>query len=140
MEQLYYKYAKINLEQFAIFEENIPEKPDEIKFQTQAQFDYDKVQNVLCSKITITLSENINPLMKVVLCSYFSISKESVEQIRNKDNCLVFAPQILIQLASLNYGSLRGVLYLKTLDTKLANYILPPVYFGQIIDNAFVVE
>lgn len=140
MGQLYYKYVKINLEQFAIFEENIPQILNDIKYQTQAQFDYDKVQNVLCSKITITLSENIKPLMKVVLCSYFSISKASVEQIRNKDNCLIFTPQILVQLASLNYSSLRGVLYLKTLGTKLADYILPPVYFGQIIDNAFVVE
>lgn len=48
---------KKKLEQFAIFEESIPQILDDIKYQTQAQFDYDKVQNVLCSKITITLSE-----------------------------------------------------------------------------------
>ena len=37
----------MDLEQFAVFEENIPQKLDGLKFQTQVQFDYDKAQNVL---------------------------------------------------------------------------------------------
>ena len=140
MEQLYYKYVKMDLEQFAVFEENIPQKLDGLKFQTQVQFDYDKAQNVLCCKITITFSEDGKPLMKAVMCSYFSISKDSLDQIRNEQDQFVFAPYMLIQFSSLNYGSLRGVLYLKRIGTKLAEHILPPIYFGQIIDKPFVVE
>lgn len=140
MEQLYYKYAKMDLEQFAVFEENLPEKTGEMQFQTQAQFSYDKEQNVLCSKIVVTMTENEKPLMKADMCSYFAFRNDSVERLRNEDGCLAFLPQVLVQFASLNYGSLRGVLYLKTQGTPLADYILPPVFFGQIIDKSFVVD
>lgn len=140
MEQLYYKYAKMDLEQFAIFEENIPFQLNEVKFDTLAQFDYDKEQNVLCSKLTLTMIDKDKPLLKAVMCSYFLIAQESVDQIVNEKGQLIFTPTTLVQFASLNYGSLRGALYLKCQETKLAGSVLPPVYFGQIIDKAFVVD
>lgn len=140
MEQLYYKYAKIELEQFAMFEENVPEKPKDVQFQTQVQFSYDKEQDVLCNKIIVTMTDNEKILLKADMYSYFAFDKDSVEQMRNEDGHLVFVPQVLVQFTSLNYGSLRGALYLKTQGTPLADYILPPVFFGQIIDNAFVAE
>lgn len=140
MEQLYYKYAKMELEQFALFEENLSEKPGEIESQMHAQFSYDKEQEVLCSKIVVTLAKSEKILMKAAMCSYFAFRKDSVEQMRNDEGQIVFVPQVLTQFASLNYGSLRGILYLKTQGTLLANYILPPVFFGQIIDKAFVAE
>lgn len=140
MEQLYYKYAKMELEQFAIFEENLPEKLEEVQSQMQAQFSYDKEQDVLCCKIVVTLTDSEKNLMKADMCSYFAFRKDSMEQIRNEAGHIVFVPQVLTQFASLNYGALRGILFLKTQGTQLANYILPPVFFGQIIDKSFVAE
>ena len=140
MEQLYYKYVKMELEQFALFEENLSEKQGEVQSQFQTQFSYDKEQDVLCSKIVVTLTGNEKILMKADMCSYFAFRKDSLEQMRNEAGHIVFVPQVLTQFASLNYGSLRGVLFLKTQGTQLANYILPPVLFGQIIDKSFVAE
>lgn len=140
MEQLYYKYAKMELEQFAMFEENLTPNVGEVQFQTQAQFSYDKMQDVLCSKVTVTISALQKPLLKATIHGYFTFRTDSIEQMRNEDGQLVFVPQILVQFTSLNYGSLRGVLFLKTQGTPLADYILPPMFFGQIIDKAFIVE
>ena len=140
MNTIYYKYIKIDLEQFAVFEENIPEKIDEVQIRTEIQFNYDKAQNIICNRLTVMLNHQDKPLLKSVLCSYFSVKEESVKQIKDEKNQIVFAPDILVQFASLNYGSLRGILHLKTLNTPLVNQILPPVSFNQIIDQPFVVE
>ena len=58
MKDVMYRYAKMELEQFALFEENIKNEQGEIQVQTEAQFKYDKPQHVLCSKITVTFSNN----------------------------------------------------------------------------------
>lgn len=99
-----------------------------------------KMQDVLCSKVTVTISALQKPLLKATIHGYFTFRTDSIEQMRNEDGQLVFVPQILVQFTSLNYGSLRGVLFLKTQGTPLADYILPPMFFGQIIDKAFIVE
>lgn len=140
MEQPYFKYVKIELEQFAIIEENLSSNNEDVQFQTQAQFSYDKDQNVLCCRITVKMAKNKMSLLKAVMCSYFAINNDSIKQMLNEENHLVFVPHVLVQFASLNYGSLRGALYLKTQNTPLADYILPPVFFGQIIDKSFVVD
>ena len=81
MDQLLYKYAKIDLEQFAIFEENISSPIGEVKFECVVQFDYDKEHDVLCSKLIMTMKDGDKTLLRAVMCSYFISSKESVEQI-----------------------------------------------------------
>lgn len=142
MNGLLYKYVKMELEQFAMFDENIKHDVGEIQFQTETSFSYDKEQHVLCNKIIVTFTRNSNiPLIKAIMNSYFLIHENSVKEITNKENNnVIFHKNLLIQFASLNYGSLRGVLFLKTLNTELSNYILPPLFFKDIIDKDFVVE
>jgi hypothetical protein len=140
MEQLLYKYIKIDIERFTLFEDDFPPKLEDVHFQISAQFDYNKEQYILCSKLTVTLSAGEKSILETVICSYFSIKEESVEQIINEKGRLIFAPPTLVQFASLNYGSLRGVIYVKTKGSQLENYILPPIFFGQIIDKSFEVD
>lgn len=140
MENLLYKYAKIELEQFAMFEENIKHEINEIQFQTETMFRYDKEQHVLCSKICVTFTKSNAPLIKAIINSYFLIHEDSIKEITSEDNRIIFPSSVLVQFASLNYGSLRGVIFLKTVNTELANYILPPVFFNEIINENFIVE
>lgn len=137
--QVLYKYVKMELEQFAMFEENYNPEVKEVQFQTESQFSFDKENSVLCSRIVVNMSASDKPLVKTELKSYFEIQPESVDRIR-QDNKIVFAPALLVQFLSLCYGSMRGVIFSKTSGTPLANYILPPVYFGNLIDKAFIVE
>ena len=140
MENLLYKYAKIELEQFAMFEENIKHEINEIQFQTETMFRYDKEQHVLCSKICVTFTKSNAPLIKAIINSYFLIHEDSIKEITSEDTRIIFPSSVLVQFASLNYGSLRGVIFLKTVNTELANYILPPVFFNEIINENFIVE
>lgn len=137
--QVLYKYIRMELEQFAMFEENYSSEVKEIQFQTESQFSFDKENSVLCSRVVVNISASDKPLVRTELKSYFEILPDSVVCLR-QDNKIVFVPALLVQFASLCYGSLRGVIFTKTSGTPLANYILPPVYFGNLIDKAFVVE
>lgn len=138
-QQVMYRFSKMELEQFAMFEENCDSGTKEVQFHTEAQFSYDTDNYILCSKIIVNMSAQEKPLVKAELKSYFDLLPESVESLR-KDSRIMFAPPLLVQFASLCYGSIRGVIFTKTLGTPLNGFILPPVYFGNLIDKGFVVE
>lgn len=140
MDQLLYKYAKIDLEQFAIFEENMSSPISEVAFENMFRFDYDKEHDTLCCKLVLTMMDGDKTLLRSVMCSYFLIAKESVKQITYDKAQLIFTPIVLAQFASLNYGSMRGALSLKCQNTPLADYVLPPIYLGQTIDQSFIVD
>ena len=134
-----YRFRKIDVAQFATFPENYVREIPEVGFLLQSQFSFDKEQSVLCSKVIVSMMDDKLPLLKAELCCYFEITNDSLRNIL-QDNRYVFQPPLLIQFASLCYGTLRGVVHLKTIDTPLNGYILPPVYFDTMIKDPFVVE
>ncbi|MDE5651056.1 MAG: hypothetical protein K2O30_08050 [Duncaniella sp.] len=138
-QQVMYKFGKMELTQFALFEENYRHDVSDVQFQTEVQFSFDKAQNVLCSKIVINAVQAEKPLIKAELKSFFAIKPESVEMLMS-DGKILFAPALLTQFASLCYGSMRGVVYAKSMGTQLCSLILPPVYFGSLITSGFTVE
>ena len=78
------------------------------------------------------------PLLKAELCNYFDIPEQTKEAL-NREGKLEFPIPLLVQFASLGYGSIRGVLFAKTTGSPLADFVLPPVYFDKLINNPFVV-
>lgn len=122
-----YKYRKIDLEQFAVLTEKPLETGREISFNTDIEFSYDEEQRLLANKITLSASSSAEFIMKAVMTSYFEISQESVEELRNNEGRIEFNPLALVQFASFNYGALRGALSIKTADTALNEIVIPPV-------------
>lgn len=136
--QVQYRFRKIEVPQFATFKENYSEQTKEVSFQTNTQFSFDKDQNVLSSRIDVSMYKDDKPLLKIEIYCYFEIMADSLENIR-QDNQYIFDPGLLVQFASLGYGTMRGVIHEKTLNTPLNNFILPPLYYGDIIKTAFAV-
>jgi len=134
-----YKYSKMDLAQFAIFEENVDKSVDEVQYQTEVQFSFDKLNCILCCKVTINMFQTGKQLLKAVLCNFFNIHAQTMETLSHDDK-VEFPIPLLIQFASLGYGTMRGVLFARTTDTPLSGYVLPPVYFDRLIDTPFVVE
>lgn len=138
--QFTYKYSKLELAQFAMFEENCTPQMKDVQFITETQFSFDRENAVLCCGITVTMTTDTEkPLVKAELRSFFEIQAESFENMQ-EDGHIMFAPPLLVQFASLCYGSMRGVIFTKTQETPLCNYVLPPMYFGNLIDKGFSVE
>lgn len=140
MEQtIRYKYNKMELAQFAMFEESLDRAVSEVEFQTEVQFSFDKHSNALCCRVTVSMFQEERPLLKAELCNYFDIPAQTIEVLTEEEK-LEFPIPLLVQFASLGYGSIRGVLFAKTAGTPLADFILPPVYFDKLINNPFVVK
>ena len=137
--QIQYRFRKIDVTQFAMFLENYSEQIKDVTFKTDTQFIFDKDQKVLNCRIGVAMSKDNRPLLKIELCCYFEITEETIENIR-QENQYVFAPGVLIQFASLCYGTLRGVMHIKTLNTPLNGFILPPLYFEEVIKTPFVAQ
>ncbi len=135
-----YKYRKINLEQFAVLTDGPIEADTEINIRTDIEFAYERENRLLTSKMTLTADNNSQTLMKAVMSSFFEIAPESINEITDENGKLFFDPISLVQFASLNYGSLRGALYVKMADTSLKDLVIPPVYFHKIITSAFIIE
>ena len=135
-----YKYRKINLEQFAVLTDGPIEADTETNIRTDIEFAYERENRLLTSKMTLTADNNSQTLMKAVMSSFFEIAPESINEITDENGKLFFDPISLVQFASLNYGSLRGALYVKMADTPLKDLVIPPVYFHKIITSAFIIE
>ena len=62
--QVQYRFRKIEVPQFATFKENYSEQTKEVSFQTNTQFSSDKDQNVLSSRIDVSMYKDDKPLLK----------------------------------------------------------------------------
>lgn len=134
-----YRYSGMSLEQFAMFEENYNAHNNDIEFQAEVQYSFDVEHSILCCTITEKITDKANPLIKAELNSYFDIQPESMCALTNEGR-IMFPPSLLVQFASLCYGSLRGVIFSKTSGTPLSKYVIPPVYFANTIDKGFSVD
>ena len=124
-DQIFYRFIKLELTQFAIFEsDNIDdEKPLELSSSFQFAYSYD--DDVVCCATTVVITKGNSPIMKAELKSYFNIMSESVASMI-EDDCVVLPTSLMTQFASLGYGSMRGIIYAKTMGTPLEKFILPP--------------
>ena len=138
-QQILYKYVKVETEQFAIFEENFKQDVTDSMFQVETYFSFNQAQGVLVNRMAVIVLQQSSVILKIAMMDYFKIAEESLSALTN-DNRINFPQSFLQQLASLSFGTLRGVLVAKTEGTKLSNLILPPTYIGNLIDKNFVVE
>lgn len=138
-QQILYKYVKVETEQFAIFEENFKQDVTDSMFQVETYFSFNQAQGVLVNRMAVIVLQQSSVILKIAMVDYFKIAEESLSALTN-DNRINFPQSFLQQLASLSFGTLRGVLVAKTEGTKLSNLILPPTYIGNLIDKNFVVE
>lgn len=122
---IYYRFSKIELTQFATFEDKYNEDASEIEISCKFTFAYNFEQNMVCCSNMVSFIKNDIPFLKANLDVYFSISPSSVSEL-TEDNAIILSPELQAQFASLSYGTMRGVIFSKTMGTPLNNIILPP--------------
>ncbi len=135
--QIEYRLAKIVTANFETNEKNL--KDSEGEFQTEVQFSYNDSLHTLCCRLNVNLTQEEKTVMSSILDCFFEITTDSIERMKSNDN-IVIPAQILIQFASLGYGTMRGVIHSKTEGTAFNRFILPPIYFHTIIKNDFVIN
>lgn len=123
--EIYYRFSKMELTQFATFEDNYNEDASEIEISCKFTFAYNFEQNIVCCSNMVSFMKKEIPLLKANLDVYFSINPSSVSEL-TEDNAIILSPELQAQFASLAYGTMRGVIFTKTMGTTLNNIILPP--------------
>ena len=115
----------MELVQFATFEDCYVENDEDIEIANKFQFLYNFDENVMCCTASVTMSKENRIFLKADLASYFGIEPGSAENLKENEDFIAPA-ELLAQFASLTYGSIRGVIFAKTMGTALNNIVLPP--------------
>lgn len=124
-DQIFYRFIKLELTQFAVFESDYTDDEIPLELSSSFQFAYRFEDDVVCCTTTIVITKGNNPIMKAELKSYFNIKSESVVSM-TEDDFVVLPTSLMTQFASLGYGTMRGVIFTKTMGTPLETIILPP--------------
>ncbi|MBD5293970.1 MAG: hypothetical protein HDR87_09680 [Bacteroides sp.] len=120
-----YRLIKLDLTQFATFENAFKDDDSPLELSSAFRFSYNFDDKVVSCTTSVIITKNSAPILKAELDSYFNIQSESVAEMMEHD-CLLLPTGLMTQFASLGYGSMRGVLYAKTMGTPLEKIILPP--------------
>lgn len=123
--RIFFKFVKMNLVQFATFTDSYTDEDAEMEIFNRFQFAYNFEDHLVLCKTVIELSKQKQILLKADLDCLFKIEPDSASAIEDR-TCATIPQGLLAQFASLSYGSLRGIIYTKTIDTPLSNFILPP--------------
>ena len=124
-EQIFYKFIKLNLTQFATFDVDFADDERPIELSSSFLFAYNFDDDIVCCTTAVIMSKDKVPVLKAELDSLFKIQEDSVKSM-TEDECVVLPVGLMTQFASLGYGAMRGVIYAKTMGTPLSDIVLPP--------------
>ena len=136
-DQIFYRFIKLDLTQFAIFDVGNNGDGVPVELSSSFRFAYSFKEEEVCCTTTVVVTKGTAPLLKGELNSYFKIQPDSVEAMTTGDG-LVLPIGLMTQFASLGYGSMRGVLYVKTMGTPLESIVLPPNDLQKIFTSPVV--
>ena len=94
---------------------------------------------ILRCTVTFHFVQGNQPFLNAELQNYFEIAEESLAEITDGDK-LVVPRGLLCQFASFGYGSFRGILYLKSINTPYSDIIMPPLYVHEIIKEDLEID
>lgn len=125
MKGLQYRLAGFDLMQFIPTYENfITDGPIEGNYGFD--FAFNKASNTLRVIVNLSLTQKEETVLTVQFATFVELKDESAQSII-KENTITFTKEHLAQFTSFGYGALRGVMYLKTINTPIENVILPPM-------------
>ena len=130
---LRYRYLKIVVKQFATFEENY-DSSEAVQVNNSVTFGFSFESSTLLCSEEITYIQKDKIVLKICVDSHFLIDEESIGNLVS-ENTFVCPRPVLCQFASLNYGSMRGIIFEKTQGSVLNDVILPPYVFDNMITS-----
>ena len=139
MNSIQYKFIKIDLTQFSPEWDKYDSENPGVGIETNFNFSFNKTEGVLRCTTNLHFIQDDQVFLKTELQTYYEISKESIDGLVS-ENVLTIPKGLLCQFASLAYGSYRGVLYMKTINTPLSNLILPPMYLNEVIKDDMQIQ
>jgi len=140
MKKVGYQIAGMELARFSlpVMEMNVDLQGKPLSVNTRVNFAFGETANVLRCKLSVDLVQSRAPLLQTELLMFFKIKDESIDELKQGDSVVV-PRSALCQFASFCYGALRGIMYVKTMNTPIEKVCLPPMDMKNLIteDIAF---
>ena len=125
-----YRIVGFDLTQFVSSWEGL-EGCKNFDIRSGVDFAYSFEQNVIKCILNVEFSFKEKTALKIQLCTFVAISDETTTAL-TKEEKLVIPANFLAQCTSFGHGALRGIMYLKTMNTPLEGIVMPPVMYGEI--------
>ena len=85
------------------------------------------------------MKKQTETFVDIELETIYTISSNSFNDMIDNGR-IVIPTGFLVQCGSISYGSLRGIVLLKTKEKGLDNVIIPPMYIDQIINEPVIMN
>ena len=115
----------LKTEQFATFGENFTES-NKSNLTTELEFKINKEHKQISVFSTFTFEQEKKAFIKIQVSCQFGIQPESWVQFSN-DSKITFPKAFIEHISMITIGSLRGVLHVKTDNTKFNKFLLPTI-------------
>lgn len=124
-----YALSGMEITQFAMMPENSASGKE---FEATVSINpiYDFATNTMSLDLLVDYTEDNKLTLRAELRSLFKIHEDSVAAMTTTEGKIVIPRSLMIQLLSLAYGTMRGVILAKTAGTPMSCNVLPPHDIG----------
>lgn len=139
MNNIQYRFIKMDLTQFSPDWDRYDSKNQRVRIDSNFTFSFNKKESVLRCSTKLHFIQGDLTFLESELQTFYEIAKDSIEGL-TKDNVITIPKGLLCQFASLAYGSFRGVIYMKSINTAISNIVLPPMYLDEVIRDDIKIQ
>lgn len=125
MKEIKYKLTGFDLMRFTPNYANVDQEK-EIEGNFGFDFAYNSERHTVRVVINMALRQEAEEILAIEFATYVEIAEESLVMLV-KDSVLTLTTGMQAQFASFGYGALRGIMYLKTINTPIESIIIPPL-------------
>ena len=129
MKEIKYKLTGFDLMRFSPNYGNVDSEKD-IEGNFGFDFAYNNERHTVRVIINMTLKQELEEILAIEFATYVELAEESLPMLV-KESTLTLSRAMQAQYASFGYGALRGVMYLKTINTPIESIIAPPLFLEE---------
>lgn len=138
MDNIKYRLEGFELTQY-IMRQELFDNSREADVESEMSFSYNSERNILRNTLSVALSQDGNTFLSMQIDTFVSIVQESAD-IMIHDGTVTIPKILQCQAVSFGYGALRGIMYLKTVNTPLCTLVLPPLVVHSVIKSDISIE
>lgn len=129
--------SKIEEEKFFITD-NFPENRDSLKLSTGIVFNFNVADHVIAPTITFVYKNDENVLFELTARCEFTLDTESWEAFKDTKGTLI--PVSFLQYLAFNaISTIRGIVFCRTRNTPLADFVIPMINVENIVKENILI-
>lgn len=132
-----FKMFKISAPQFVKFEENFPEENTSVEFEVSFGFSVSMDRHCVACSMTSSFKGAKGLILLLETICEFNIENTDWKGFESKDRFVI--PKDILQFFAVHtVGTSRGILFCKTDNTILNQFIIPPINVAELVKDLVI--